>query len=159
MTNHITIFSYAATLSSSRPGLRLKNVLVPLDFTESTDQSLTYASVLGREFGCTLTLLHVVDLKIVAGEHGLPSTRFLDEMKSAAERTLREAALSLCLPNTKTVVRIAEPAVGILKEVAESDIDLIIMGRHRRKSIGQFLSPSTVNKVRSGAPCPTLLAT
>jgi nucleotide-binding universal stress UspA family protein len=143
-------------LSISRALPRLRHVLVPVDFTVRSLRSLPYASFLARQFGCAITLLHVVQLNIVGEERGVPLERFLEEEKSAAQRTLQRIASSLCL-SARVVVNEGAPDNAILREVAESGIDLIIMGRYRRKSIWRLLSPSVGRKIICASPCPTLV--
>lgn len=145
-----------ALLSISQSSPRFARVLVPVDFTVSSLRALPYASFLARQFGCAVTLLHVVRLNIVGEERGVPLERFLEEEKSAAQRTLRQIASSLCL-SARVVVNVGAPAEAILREVAESGIDLIIMGRYRRKSIWRLLSPSVGQSIICASPCPTLV--
>lgn len=145
-----------ALLSISRSSPRFEHVLVPVDFTVSSLRSLPYASLLARHFGCSVTLLHVVQLNIVGEERGVPLSRFLEEEQSAAQRTLKQIASSLCL-SARVVVSVGVPSEAILREVAESGTDLIIMGRYRRKSIWRLLSPSVARKIICASPCPTLV--
>jgi universal stress protein A len=147
-----------ALLPRSRPCLKLKNILVPIDFTESSLRSVRYASFLADQFACTIFLVHVVHLNIAGEERGVPLTGLLDEMKSAAEWALQEIASSLGAATTRVVVRVGSPADQILLEAAESDIDLIVLGRHPRKGILDLFSPSVGKRIISGAPCPTLVA-
>jgi nucleotide-binding universal stress UspA family protein len=145
-----------ALLSISRSSPRFEHVLVPIDFTVSSLRSLPYASLLVSQFGCAVTLMHVVQLNIVGEERGVPLTRFLKEEKSAAQRTLQQIASSLCL-SARVVVSVGVPDKAILREVAESGVDLIIMGGYRRKSIWRLLSPSVGRKIICASPCPTLV--
>ena len=147
-----------ALLPRSQPCLRLKNILVPIDFTESSLRSVSYASFLANQFACTIFLVHVVQLNIAGEERGVPLKCLLDEMKSAAERALQEVVSSLGVATTRVVVRVGSPADQILREAAESDIDLIVLGRHRRKGIWDSFSPSVGKKIIGQAPCPTLVA-
>ena len=136
---------------------RVKNVLVPIDFTQSSLTALPYAAFLSREFGCLITLLHVVSLNIVGEERGIPLTRFLEETKCAADRTLQQVAASFGLRSSRLVVRKGEPVAEIVAESQRSHIDLIILGRRPRKGGWRLLFPSISKKVISDAPCLTLV--
>jgi nucleotide-binding universal stress UspA family protein len=144
-------------LSPFNPALRLRSILVPVDFTESSLRSLPYALFFAQQFGCSVTLLHVVYLNIAREERGVPLTRLLEEMKSAAERVLHQIAASLNPASAKVVVRIGKPVAEILAEVTEADVDLIVIGRHRRNPILRFFSPSIGGRIISRAPCPSLV--
>jgi nucleotide-binding universal stress UspA family protein len=143
-------------LSSSRPLLRLNNVLVPISFSENSLRPLPYAAFLSRQFGCTITLLHAVYLNIVGEERGIPLTGLLEEMESAAQRVLDKIASSLS-PSARSVVRAGEPASVILKEASQADVDLIIIGEQSRRGFSRWLKPSLSKKVIARAPCPTLV--
>jgi nucleotide-binding universal stress UspA family protein len=159
----IVISRVQALLSSPRPVPRLRHVLVPVDFTESSLRALPCALFFARQFGCTATLLHVVHLNIVDKERGVSLTRYLSEMKSAAECTLECVAFSFNVPESRIVVRLGVPAVEVWREVADSDVDLVILGRHRRVGLRRvglrraFFS-SIGGKIFSRAPCPSLVA-
>ncbi len=146
-----------ALCSASRTGPRLEQVLVPLDLTEASLPSLAYAALLARQFGCTLTLLHVVRLNIVGEERGVPLTRFRAELKSGAERALRELVAAWHLSPARIVVRLGEPAAAIVQEAGESEADLIILGRHHGRRFWRLLRPSIGRKVARRAPCPALI--
>ena len=131
---------------------------MPLDLSERSWRLLPYAALLARQYGCTVTLLHVVHLNIVGEERGVPLTRFLEEMKQAAERLIQQTIAPSSLTTAKVVVRVGEPVAVILRVAAESHADLIVLGRHQRKGLGRLFSPSVGNKIIHRAPCPTLVA-
>lgn len=149
------VMSYLQTvLSDSRPVLRLEHVLVPIDFTESSLRALPYAAFFARQFACRVTLVHVVHLNIVGEERGVPLTNILNEIKSAAERKLKSAALSFGIPTATIVVRMGVPTDQILAEIATSDVDLIILGRRRDTSVLKAVLPSIGRRIVSRASCP-----
>lgn len=145
-------------LSSAQPLLRLDRILVPINFSESSLRALPSARFLLRQFGCTVTMLHAVHINIVGEERGIPLDRFQQEMKSAAEQTLRETAAFLKLSPARIVVRIEDPLSAILHEAAESEVDLIIIGEQPRPGLSRFFGTSLARKVISRAPCHTLVA-
>jgi len=144
-------------LSSAWPVLRLKNILVPIDFSEGSLRALPYASFLARQFGCQVTLLYVAHLNVVGEERGVPRTRFLEEMKARAKQVLDKVAPSVG-PTVRTVVRVGEPVSEVLKEAVDSDIDLIVLGQRRSNRFWQRWFPTAEGKIVRRAPCPTLVA-
>jgi len=147
-----------ALLGPSRPGLRLQNILVPLNFSERSLRALPYARFLFQQFGSTVTLFHAVHLNIVGEDRGVPLLRFLDEMISAAERILREVSVMFNLTGARVVVRVGDPVSAILQEADASDTDLIILSRHERVGLQKILRPSIGKKIVGRARCPTLVA-
>ena len=152
-----TISRLQSLLSPSRPALRLKNILVPLDFSERSFQSLSYASFLARQFACNVTLLHAVHLNIVDEQRGVPLARYVEEMKLAAAQMLESILSSFRIPGARTVVRVGEPISVIVEEATKTEMDLIILCRRRRSRLREFFSRSITRPVLDRAPCPTLI--
>ncbi len=145
-------------LSPSPPLNGFRHLLVPLNFSPRSLACLPYATVLSRQFGWTTTLLHAVHLNMVGEERGIPLTRLADELRVNAQRRLEEILICLRLDPGRSVVRIGEPLSVILQEVAESRIDLILIGRDRRRGLGRLLGPSLGKRIIERAPCPVLIA-
>ena len=43
------------------PSIKLKTILVPVDFSEASQEGLHYAAAMGKHFGARLDLLYVVE--------------------------------------------------------------------------------------------------
>src|SRR4051794_2261627 len=69
------------------PGLRLKQVLVAVDFSEASRKALRYAVSFARLFGAEITLLHVVEI-VPPGRTSLAATRKDAEARESAARGL-----------------------------------------------------------------------
>ena len=78
--------------------MTIKQILVPTDFSETSDHALEVACSLARSLGATLKLLHVVpDPAVVHPEIGLsmvPISEFKEEIDSAAQQKLSRVARS-----------------------------------------------------------------
>ncbi len=153
-----------ATVGSDQPAesrvIRLKQILVPIDFSESSKQALNYAIAFARQFQAPLTLLHVVEFSMVGSDLGAielsrieadfveNATRQLD---SWVEREVGSRATA------QPMVRSGRPYAEIV-DVAESlPTDLIIIATHGHSSLAHVVLGSTVERVVRHAPCPVLV--
>lgn len=138
------------------PSFQLKQILVPVDFSECTEKALFYAVPFARQFDATLTLLHVVEPPYLpASEMGvLVDVETQDDSRKELEalRT-RLAATVRC----HTMIRKGSAQVEIIDAARELGSDLIILGSHGRTGVERLLMGSTVEKVVRHAGCPILI--
>jgi nucleotide-binding universal stress UspA family protein len=144
--------------------IRLKQILVPTDFSEPSDAALKYGRELARAFGAHLQILNVVDARTatVVGPEGYMVGNLV-EMQRDAEEEARNQLKSLIdhadrrEPDAKAVLLTSStPALAIINHAKEADIDLIVMGTHGRGGFGHLLMGSVAEKVVRLAPCPVL---
>lgn len=135
-----------------------QNILVPTDFSESSDAALAYAQELGKPFGATIHTLHVVpDPHAEAWSieaTGMNLGGLMETWQADAERRLDELTFG-DLPHTCTT-KVGQAYKEILSYTKENDIDLIVMGTHGRGVIEHMLLGSVTEKVVRTAPCPVL---
>jgi len=132
----------------------LKNVLVAVDFDDTSATALTYARTLAKTFGARLHVLHVMEnlfLRPMANDpHAIEAgiTRRLLETLTDEDRTVLHAV---------TVIRKSDaPAEEIVDYAKAEQIDLIVMGTHGRPGVQHLLMGSVAEKVVRTAPCPVL---
>lgn len=66
--------------------LRLKRILVPIDFSECSRKALQYAVPFAKQFGAEVLCLHVIEIPYGAGESG-----FVTEMEVFRKSLLQDA--------------------------------------------------------------------
>jgi nucleotide-binding universal stress UspA family protein len=136
-------------------------ILVPVDFSEYTDEILEYATEIARKFGASLHLIHVIPTM----DYFTPYESFITpENVEAAQQAiaadvkkhLEETAGRISgIAATKAVLTGA--AFVEITQYAESEgIDLIVMGTHGRGGIEHLLLGSVAGRVIRRAPCPVL---
>ena len=138
-------------------------ILVPTDFSESSDAALTYARLLAGKFGASLHLLHVFESPFVAG--GVGPEVFVDDSPAVQAELLEEAKNRLRHRVTPadqeqygatTEIISGHSARAILDYATDRKMDLIVMGTHGRSGMAHLLMGSVAEKVVRGAPCPVL---
>jgi nucleotide-binding universal stress UspA family protein len=135
----------------------ISRILVPTDFSETADQALEYARMLGAHVGASLHVLHVVQEPLLAegliAETGAPAARSLHDGDLDAAR----ASLGCRSAGTAS----AECAVGdtvtnIVAHASRVGADLIVMGTVGRTGLAHLLLGSVAEQVVRTAPCPVV---
>ncbi|QDV51906.1 universal stress protein [Gimesia fumaroli] len=142
--------------------IKLKNILVPTDFSEFGEQALLYGCELAKRFDAKLHLLNVVqDAVAMFPEPNMMGTSMNDlvsDMQNLAKKQLEEMP---GLPGTEDLEVVREVRVGpafleIIRYAKQAEIDLIVIGTHGRTGIKHMLLGSVAEKVVRKAPCPVL---
>ncbi len=142
--------------------MHFTRILVPIDFSAESGRALEYAGMFARQFGGSITLLHVVDPIVCEADYGyglvmrqVPNRELLEK----AEKRL--ANLRKKLPGAKmsvaTIVRTGRSQSEIIQTAKDSEIDLIIMGTHGDTRPEQTPVASIAENVVRHAPCPVFV--
>ncbi len=140
----------------------LHSILVPTDFSKSSENALRYAVAFAEKFGAQLYLLHVVqDLTwfipeaILVAPAAIPPT---EQFHTAALTALDRVIKGLNLPGIKTQAEVRQgiPFQGIIEFAREKNVDLIVMGTHGHTGLAHVFLGSTAEKVVRKGPCPVL---
>lgn len=150
----------APSPAASQDGFALKKILVPIDFSESSERALQYASSFARHFDALLILMHVAEFHYgpLEGVEGID----LDYIKKRLKDEARERLTTLHLATDRrdlsceTVVRVGRPSREIVAEARKREIDLIIIATHGRSSLKHVFMGGTAENVVRLAPCPVL---
>lgn len=138
----------------------IKNILVPIDFSDYSKNALKYAVEFAKKFSAKLFLIYVVEPIIYPadfsmGQVAIPSTdidiqnRAEEELKKLADEIQTDAQVEI-------IIKTGKPFVEINETAREKDIDLIIIATHGHTGVEHLLFGSTAEKVVRKAPCPVL---
>jgi nucleotide-binding universal stress UspA family protein len=143
--------------------IALKHILVPTDFSETSDAALAYGREFARTFGASLDLLHVADNVFSRGFTGEGYLAILPDLQEDLERTARVRLDEMLIDHdepglaaTPVLRTSTSPASEIVAYARENDVDLIVMGTHGRGGVAHFLVGSVAERVVRSAPCPVL---
>jgi manganese transport protein len=134
-----------------------KKILVALENGRADQSLLPHAEQLAKLLGSELLLVHVADgwaartfdqLKLSESEEMRADRRYLDETAEAIRRNGLKVSAKLALGN---------PPTEIIKTAETEKCDLIAMGTHGHKLLGDLIHGSTVHEVRHGTDIPMLL--
>jgi universal stress protein A len=139
----------------------IKKVLVPIDFSDYSKNSLRYSVSFVRCFKAELVLVYVVEPVIYPpdfsmGQIAVPAVD-VDMDKRAAEELKKLAQTEIPADmKVKTIIRTGKPFVEIIETASEENADLIIIASHGHSGVEHILFGSTAEKVVRKAPCPVL---
>ena len=148
--------------AANTAGLKLRKILVPVDFSKCSLAGVKYAARLAKSTGATLRLLHVVFpyTQVFAMDRvGADVTPLIETAKTAA----REDASKLTKMNflrgvpCETEVRTGSAIDEICGETERPDIDLVVTSTHGRGGFKRALLGSVAEHVVRYAECPVII--
>lgn len=134
--------------------IAVKSILVPTDFSETSDAALKYGIGLTQALGAQLFLLHVPGETGVNFEADFPIGQFENVARERLETLVSPQEAKQLRP--EYAMRMGAPADEIIRYADDRDIDLIVMGTHGRSGVAHMLMGSVAEKVVRAAPCPVL---
>src|SRR6185295_10225728 len=153
----------AGTVVRGTIGMRIKRILVPIDFSADSLSALAYARALAKGFHAELVILHVVDQTFLAHTPALSMAHpqwanLLDEQWRAAGAQLERLAAPLRKPHPRllAILKRGAPASSIIAAAKRTGADLIVMGTHGRTGMTHMLIGSVAEKVMRMAHCAVL---
>jgi nucleotide-binding universal stress UspA family protein len=137
-----------------------QRLLVPVDFSVGTLETLCYARALSEKSGGVVDVLHVVPYNLGRNEEAMP-LGLLHTMANGARQELQRLVGILRKNDTATAysVRVREGRAHevILREASATNATLIIMGIRHRSWLSTLFRRHTVKHVLQNAPCPVLV--
>lgn len=142
----------------ARQRLHFKNILVPLDLSENSMQSLRYAVPMAEQFGARLTLLHVIPplASLPTGEYPLRDEL---EIAHAAEHALSEIARAQIGSDLepRLLIRCGFVFETITAVAREIQADLIVLTTCHHSSTQGMFGGSIAGCMMGEGPCPVLV--
>lgn len=135
--------------------MKAKKLLVPTDFSPSSDEALKLATVLARDTGASLLIVHVEMIPLTTG-----GGDFLYTIPEPSTQELKEK-LDEVVPHDASVLAVhrllaGDPAEVIVKVAEEEEVDFIVMGTHGRRGLTRLLMGSVAEVVVRRAHCPVI---
>lgn len=131
----------------------MKTIMVATDFSERSDRALRRATLLARQTGARLSLVHVVDDD--------QSMRIVEAEREVAQRLLAEQSATLRRMDgvaCDTHVILASPFAGLAQASEEQMPDLLVLGPHRRQVLRDAFVGTTAERAIRFVACPVLMA-
>lgn len=139
-----------------------ERILVPLDYSRSSDAALAYAKEVGASDGAELRLLHVLEVGAYPDFYfPVQASQMFDmpELKSRAVDNLNERLRSVEGPEVQAEVHVelGHPAQVILDQAESLRTDLIVISSHGRTGLERVLLGSVAESVVRGSKVPVMI--
>ena len=140
--------------------LRMGKILLPVSFSDRCRGAGRYAEALARQFGSTITLLHVVAHPFAAyggpeaGAYSSAADLLAQRLSMASDQLETFLSEELAGLEPERIVREGDPAQEIVALAREGSYDLILMPTHGYGPFRRFLLGSVTAKVLHDAECP-----
>lgn len=170
-TNHLDLMKTATitkrkrslTSVPDRPHIapvRIKDILVPTDFSDASREALLEAGKYAEKFGARLTVLFVVEPPVYPEFIYSPLVIENDKIVAASQDKLKRWPGENSIPPRlvrQALVRTGSPALEIVDAARTLKVDMIMIATHGRSGITRAVLGSTAERVVRHAPCPVLV--
>lgn len=138
--------------------MKIKNILIPIDYSERSGATMSYAVSLAKEYDAKLHLVHVYEPPIAYTDGGFAATVLppADVIDVEAERDRLTAAIPSGDLAVQTQFVIGNPSEELVDYAKAQNVDLIVMGTHGRTGLTRLLMGSVAEGVLRHASCPVL---
>jgi len=140
--------------------VRLRRILVAVDFSEHASRALDAAIELAKRYGAPLDVVHAYHMPVLVGmpdEVALPP-EFWTGVKEAAATRLEQSVARVRAAGVPVTPHLCEanPTDAILDVARESGADLIVMGTRGLTGLKHVLLGSVAERTLRLAPCSVL---
>jgi nucleotide-binding universal stress UspA family protein len=142
--------------------MTLKKILLPVDFSETSDKAVDYALFLGEKYGAKITLLHVV----VVMQYDIDEEEHLNAYETIIkkkEEKRRKYLNSHAAKGERRGIRIESvlirgmtPGETILNFINENKFDVVVIGTHGRTELMKWWLGSVAEKIVRYSPIPVI---
>ena len=140
----------------------MKKILVPTDFSKSSELALDAAMTLAQKFGSSIVLMHAYQLPVypypVTANTLVSPADMLNHVEHGARALLETAAAAhrdRGVP-ISTTIKAGSPWEEIIRTAREIDAGLIVIGSRGLRGLPRALLGSTAERVVRYAPIPVM---
>jgi nucleotide-binding universal stress UspA family protein len=141
-----------------RPGTY--NILVGIDFSDSSAGAMYHALALAERLGATLHLVHVTPAQshlAVPTDIGLNMPNEFEEVREARERLERLRAMIGDKVPVDIHMRMGDAVRALIEVIRELRPDMVVLGSHGRGAVMRILLGSVSTQIIHQSPVPVLV--
>jgi nucleotide-binding universal stress UspA family protein len=151
----------ASTPTTVKPEPRdvhIGKILVPIDFSQSSQQALDFADAFAKHFGAELHLVHVFAPRHPFADSAvLPLVLPPHEIVPRIRRDLQKLAHSLTVAGLNIHAIAGNPFEQICGVARQQKVDLIVVPTRGNTGLSHLVLGSTAERIVRSSPCPVLV--
>jgi nucleotide-binding universal stress UspA family protein len=140
---------------------QIKSILIPVDFSESSERALTVGISVAKRQNADVILLHVLEniTSFQPVEILLPGISLAPDLNVLMEQRIADLALKI---SNETGIKVSgkillgQPFEQICMFAGEQQVSLIVIGTHGTSGIRRLFMGSDAYRIVKMAPCPVL---
>jgi nucleotide-binding universal stress UspA family protein len=146
--------------------IQIRNILIPVDFSENSQKAVEYGLFMARSHGAKVYMMHVISQRVVDAIHELSikgyKGDFVEIMRNVRqdrEKEMRSLVASSMADGLEIefILKEGKPGTEIIDVAKEIKADLIVIGHQGRSALGGILLGSVAQYVVNHAPSPVLV--
>jgi nucleotide-binding universal stress UspA family protein len=149
---------FAMKLMDARTRVAVRNILMAVDFSPSSNGALAYATALAHRYGSRIYLAHVIrpDVYQLVSPEAMETV--LEQTRHYAEQQMAKILVSGRLRGIPHQVLLGQGELWTIfsKLIDEHEIDVVVVGTQGRTGLEKMLIGSVAERVFRLAPCPVL---
>ena len=136
----------------------MKNILVPVDFSEQSLTAFRFAKNIAKKADAKITLLNVIEPYMPFSEVGYTATEqdYITHLKETSTSHLQRIADDSDGVQVDTSVEIGSIFRLIRQNIDENEVDLVVMGTQGASGLEEVLIGSNTEKIVRTSKCPVL---
>ena len=140
----------------------IKKILIPVVKSDYNDKIISYAIILAKGSGASITAIHVLDKSAIGGVGDVFGRRvdeYENELRKRSQELLAEVQQVIEKQGIKTSIEIIgnkSVAQGIIDYARKTGADVIVIGTKGLTGVGKFLMGSVASAVIDHAHCPVV---
>ena len=135
--------------------MKAKKILLPVDFSTAGEAALQMATMLARDSGATLIVLHVEEPPMAYGGGELYYGLVEPDQKELMRMLHAVKPADHTIPVVYRLVT-GDPATAVVQAAEEEGADFIVVGSHGRTGLGRLLMGSVAEAIVRKAQCPVV---
>ena len=145
--------------------MRTRDILCPIDFSETANHALGYAVEMANLYRVNIQLLNVIGLPYIAPDFGIvinsPTEQLIDPEPYANDK-MKEivAEVREMLPKGLRVnskIRTGDVVKQILAEAEAQRVGMIVIASHGYTGLSHLLNSNVAETIANQAKCPVLV--
>lgn len=139
----------------------MKRILIPVDFSNYSEEALKVAAQIARKNNCEIILLHLLELPhqssdLYGNTNSIPEIIFFKNKAISKLEELMDADYLKGI-NISEAIEFKNVSEGIIDVSTKNDVDLIVMGSHGTSGFKELLVGSNTEKVVRFSNIPVLI--